>query len=809
MDEMLKEHYEREREIAAQCVVLLKSDGSFPVPVSEPVALYGSGARHTLRGGTGGGIVEVKSFTTVEEGLKNAGYRITSSDWLDGYDAVLAKARQNYRLGIKQAIAADGLTGLGALSIAMPEPDYDLPLNGEGETAVYVLTRVSGEGGDRSPVKGDIFLTDTEVRDILALVQKYSKFMLVLNVSGVVDLSPVVNEVQNILLLSQLGSAVGDVFADILSGKSTPSGKLASTWGKYEDYPSMGDKNPQDDTRYREGIYIGYRYFDSAGKEPVFPFGYGLSYTEFSVETGVPSLAGSVITLPVTVKNIGKRAGREVVQAYVSLPQGRLDQPDRVLAAFQKTGLLQPGEEEALTLSFDFASLASFDDENCCRLLEGGDYIVCVGKHSRAAQPAAVVRLKEDAVVERVSHAGGRPDFEDWKPERKARPVPQDVPVLELAASDIKEIVHERPHIDDKALAFVKALSDEQLCYLLTGDFADGKEAPGLGGTEVPGAAGQSTVRFLCDGVASLIMADGPAGLHITAQYGIDEKGKYAVVGEETKAVKELLPPDILKYLLVMFPDAANEGRGGKIFDQYCTALPIETALAQSFDPELCTRCGELVAEEMERYGVDFHLAPALNMHRHLLCGRNFEYFSEDPLVAGKMAAGIVRGVQSRKGRGSTLKHFVCNEQETNRLNSNSVVSERALRDIYLRSFEIAVKESKPFAVMTSYNLLNGQHTSEREDLIEGVLRGEWGFDGIVMSDWVGYKPQSEDKQKYPRARGFKTVAAGNDLMMPGSLGHYEELLAALKEGCLLTRRRAEECAARMVAMAWKLKGGK
>ena len=172
MDEMLKEHYKREREIAAECAVLLKSDGSFPVPVSEPVALYGSGARHTLRGGTGGGIVEVKSFTTVEEGLKNTGYRITSGDWLDGYDAVLANARQNYRLGIKQAIAADGLTGLGALSIAMPEPDYDLPLNGEGETAVYVLTRVSGEGGDRSPVKGDIFLTDTEVRDILALSEK-------------------------------------------------------------------------------------------------------------------------------------------------------------------------------------------------------------------------------------------------------------------------------------------------------------------------------------------------------------------------------------------------------------------------------------------------------------------------------------------------------------------------------------------------------------------------------------------------------------------------------------------------------------
>ena len=254
-----------------------------------------------------------------------------------------------------------------------------------------------------------------------------------------------------------------------------------------------------------------------------------------------------------------------------------------------------------------------------------------------------------------------------------------------------------------------------------------------------------------------------------------------------------------------MFPDAANEGRGGEIFDQYCTALPIETALAQSFDTALCERCGEIVAEEMEHYGVDFHLAPALNMHRHLLCGRNFEYFSEDPLVTGKMAAAIVRGVQSRAGRGSTLKHFVCNEQENNRLNSNSIVSERALRDLYLKSFEIAVKEAQPFAVMTSYNLLNGQHTSEREDLIEGVLRGEWGFEGIVMSDWVGHKPQSEDTLKYPRARAARTVAAGNDLMMPGSTGHYEELLAALKAGAL-PRKRAEECAARLIHMAKTLK---
>lgn len=807
MDEMLTKHYEIEREIAAECVVLLKTDGSFPIDITEKIALYGSGARHTLRGGTGGGIVEVKWFSTVEEGLKKAGYTITTNEWLDGYDAVLAKARNGYRMGIKQAIAADGLTGLGALSVAMPEPDYELPLNGEGQTAVYVLTRVSGEGADRNVVKGDIFLTDTEIRDIHTLAEKYPKFMLVLNVSGVVDLSPVVDRVKNILYLSQLGSATGDVLADILSGKRSPSGKLASTWARYEDYGSMGDKNPEDDTRYCEGIYFGYRYFDSVKKNPIFPFGYGLSYTQFSIQAGTPFLDGSVVKIPVTVKNTGRYKGKEVVEIYVSQPQGKLDQPYQILAAFRKTRELSPGEEEVLEIGFDIASLAAFEAESCCRILEAGDYIVRMGSDSRNTQVVAVVHMKETAIVERVSHAGGTPDFEDWKPERREYILPVGVPVLELAANIVKESQHRKVNIDDKAQEFVRSLSDKELCYFCTGDFEDGKESPGLGGTSIPGAAGQTTVRFASQGVPSIIMADGPAGLHISSQYGVDEKGVYAVVGEETKAVRELLPPDILKYLLVMFPDAANDDRGGVIHDQYCTALPIETALAQSWEPALCTRCGMLVAEEMERYGVDIHLAPALNMHRHLLCGRNFEYFSEDPLITGKMAAAFVRGVQSRSGKGSMLKHFVCNEQETNRLNSNSIVSERALRDIYLRSFEIAVKEGKPCAVMTSYNLLNGEHTSERKDLIEGVLRGEWGFEGIVVSDWVGFKSETEDNQKYPRARAYKTVAAGNDLMMPGSIGHYEELLRMLNETrSPLTRKKMEECAARILSMVWKLK---
>lgn len=801
------EHYQKVREIDPECMVLLKSDDSFPISLDEKISLYGSGARHTYRGGTGGGIVEVRSFTTIEQGLKNAGFEIVSGDWLDGYDAVIEESKAQHNKFVKNALATDGLTGLGALSLSVPEPEYDLELSGKSDVAIYVLSRVSGEGADRTVVEGDVFLTRTEIRDITRAAEKYPKFMLVLNVSGVVDISPIVDKVQNILLLSQLGSVTGDAFADVLCGRAYPSGKLASTWAKYEDYSKEGDVNPPDDTRYKEGIYVGYRYFDSVGKQPIFPFGFGLGYTTFQTDVFKPAVKGTKVAVPVAVKNAGEYKGKETVQVYVSLPQGKLDQPYQVLAAFQKTKELKAGQSQVLNISFDIREISAFDNASCCRILENGDYILRVGNSSRNTEIAGIVRLDKTTVVEKLTHVGGVPDFDDFKPNF-APPEEnyQGVPVLEITSVDINEITHKSPETDKAALDFVKGLSDEELCYLCTGLFEDDKNV-GLGGASVPGAAGQTTLLYKRQGIDTLIMADGPAGLHISGQYGVDEKGKYAVVSKETKAIKELLPPEILKYLLVIFPDAANEGRGGEIFDQYCTALPIETALAQSWNPDVCELCGDLVGAEMEEYGVDFHLAPALNIHRHILCGRDFEYFSEDPYLSGKMAVGIINGVQSHKGKGSMPKHFVCNEQDTNRLNSNSIVSERALRDIYMRPFEIAVKEGKPQAIMTSYNLLNGVHTSERADLMN-VLREEWGFDGIVVSDWVGYKKSPDGDMKHPRARAHKSIAAGNDLMMPGGKGHYDELLENLQDSnSPLTREIMEQCAARIVAVTKKMKG--
>ena len=301
-------------------------------------------------------------------------------------------------------------------------------------------------------------------------------------------------------------------------------------------------------------------------------------------------------------------------------------------------------------------------------------------------------------------------------------------------------------------------------------------------------------------------MADGPAGLHISGECGIDENGIYPKVSEETKAIKKLLPPQILKYLLTLFPTAANENRGGEYFTQYCTAVPIETAIAQSFNTEVAKACGQIFLEEMRLYNIDCHLAPALNIHRHPLCGRNFEYFSEDPYLSGIMGAEIVNAVQSDPHKSSCLKHFVCNEQDTNRLSSNSHVSERALRDIYMKPFEIAIDKSHPKAVMSSYNLVNGVHTSERRDLMETALRSQFGFDGIVMSDWVGYPDAIKTGFKYARARSAPTITAGNDLMMPGQEGHYKELIQGLHDG-VFTIDWARKCAARVVDFIWNIKG--
>ena len=809
------DHLATVRENAPESMVLLASDGSFPLAGPGELALYGAGARRTIKGGTGSGDVNSRHVVTIEEGLERAGFTLTTKTWLDAYDAVRERAHTDFIAGIKARARAAGVPaiiyGMGAV---MPEPEHDLPLDAEGvgdePAAVYVLARISGEGSDRRPERGDVLLTDAEVRDILALNERYERFLLVLNVGGVVDLTPV-KDVRNILLLSQLGAATGDSFADVLLGASYPSGRLATTWAAWEDYSTVGDFGDPDDTHYREGVYVGYRYFDSTGTAPLFPFGFGLGYTGFELGEPAVDLDGSRVSVRVRVTNTGGRAGREVVQVYVSVPPGGLDQPYQALAGFGKTDELAPGGHQDVTVSFDLADLASYDEARAATVLEAGDYVVRVGVSSRDTAPAAVVGLARTAVVRELHDVLGEAGFTDWRPaDPAAVEVPGGVPRLSVEPAALRRADRCEPVDLSEALGLVEGLSDDELSYLVLGDYRDGAESQSIIGAaaqSLVGAAGQTTTRF--EGVPSLVMPDGPAGLRIAPRVGIDDDGAFALDSALPADFAELMDDEAEKMLGAMMGTPDRPRTPERTIEQYATAIPIGTAVAQSWNPALAEALGDLVGAEMDRFGAHLWLAPAFNLHRSILCGRNFEYFSEDPLLAGYMAAGITRGVQKHPGRGVTVKHFAFNNQETNRLNSCSHVSKRAARDLYLRSFEIAVRQAQPHAIMTSYNLLNGVHTSESAELLEDILRREWGFEGLVMTDWV-VDGMARTDLRHPRATAAATVRAGNELFMPGCEADRQDILAALagenaRTG--LTRSELEKQAARVVRMARALAG--
>ena len=430
MNDYEREHNDILRRFGAECTVLLRSDGAFPLDAPCSLALYGSGARLTVKGGTGSGEVNTRTFVTAEDGLEAAGFRIVSKAWMDRYGEIRAEEKKRFIRGLKRSALKRGtLAILDSMGAVMPEPEYDLPLDAAGDAAVYVLSRISGEGSDRQPVPGDILLTETEKRDILALNRDYEKFLLVLNVGGVIDLSPVM-EVRNILLLSQLGGETGDILADVILGRSAPSGKLTTTWFAWEDHPAVGDFGDRDDTHYTEGVYVGYRYFDSAGKQPLFPFGFGLGYTRFELGAAEVTAEGGRIRAAVPVRNAGGRGGKEVVQLYVSPPRGKLDKPYQALAAFGKTEELEPGGEQTVTLSFDLRDLAYYDTQRASWILEPGDYILRIGASSRETKAAAVIRLDGEATVRLAKNCLGKPEQKDWKPETLPEEETGELPVI-------------------------------------------------------------------------------------------------------------------------------------------------------------------------------------------------------------------------------------------------------------------------------------------------------------------------------------------------------------------------------------------
>lgn len=799
-----KEHMDRLRPLLPECMVLLKKNGDFPLAGPGKIALYGNGVRRTVKGGTGSGEVNSRFFETVEDGFREAGFTITSGTWLDEYDRIYEEAVRDFHEEIRRRAQEHHthpvMEGMGAV---MPEPEYDLALDAEGDTAIYVLARISGEGSDRTAKAGDIFLTESEKRTILELKEKYRRFLLVLNVGGMVDLSPI-QEIENILILSQLGVQTGSALADLVLGKTYPSGKLTTTWTRWEDYPGFISFGEKDDTRYEEGIYVGYRYFDSIGKKALFPFGYGLSYTEFDVRFRLLSLDKMTVTVTAEVENTGAFRGKEVVQLYVSVPAGKLDQPYQTLAAWKKTGELEQKETEKLVLTFSLMDLASYDTEQAAWILEKGDYILHLGNSSRDTKTCGVLSVPDTLVTKCVKNFLSAPDFTDWRPEKRyGHQITEDHVsrlTVDLSGLETESISYERT---ESTLPEAAGLDAEDLIRLNVGAFLADVGMAGIIGNSsmsVAGAAGETTQ---VGNIPALIMADGPAGLRLSQKYFIDENGVHSLGSTMPETMQNLLTPKECMYMENMVP---KPGDDSEIREQYATAIPIGTAVAQSWNPELAEICGDIVGDEMERFGVHLWLAPALNIHRSVLCGRNYEYFSEDPLISGVFAAALTKGVQRHPGCAVTIKHFAANNQETNRYNNSSMVSERALREIYLKGFELCIREARPKALMTSYNLLNGIHTSEYRELLQDVLRCEFGFDGIVMTDWVTGSDFLSAGAKYPAPEAYKVALAGNDLFMPGSQREVGNLREALESG-KISREQLMENAARICRTALELNG--
>ena len=783
MKEYEKEHLGMLRKHLPGCTVLLKKNGAFPLEHPCRIEAVGSGVRYTVKGGTGSGEVNSRYFDNIEKGLRNAGFELFNMDWSTIYGSFREEAKAKFIADIRKKAREQKMSIISAsMGAVMTEPEYDIPLKFNADAAIYVVSRISGEGNDRLAQKGDFMLTDSEVRDILALDEKYEKFMLVINAGGPVDLSPVMS-VGNILVLSQLGVETGSALADILLGKAYPSGKLATTWARCEDYSSLGTFGERDDTEYREGIYVGYRYFDMTGTEPLFPFGYGLGYTDFELENKSAECAFGEFSVSVSVRNTGNFKGREAVQVYASCPEGRLDKEVRRLVGFAKTGELAPGEEETVTVKFSAADLTSYDDKKSCYILEPGRYVIMTGPDSRDLKAAAVFELDEEFEIRQVSNLFGDPGFEDAKNEKSCEAAEGSAPVKKFDIEDMQtEIITYGTNVidDDPRL---EGFDDKDLAYINIGAFDPKGTIAGVigdAGTTVPGAAGESCSLYEDKGISRITMADGPAGVRIAAKYYVDKKGKHAIGSVIPAGMIELMP----KIAKRIMSRATEAKKGAEIFEQYTTAIPIATALAQSFDTDFVRMCGDIVGSEMSEFGVDLWLAPALNIHRSVLCGRNFEYYSEDPLLSGKMAAAVTQGVQAHPGCGVTIKHFAANNQETNRYGNNSAVSERALREIYLKGFEICIRESDPMALMTSYNLINGTHTSESRELVTALLRDEYGFDGLVMTDWVvGGGLLLQRGSKYGMPDAAKVAASGHSLFMPGSRKDLREVMAGLKDG--------------------------
>ena len=769
-------------EAACEAMVLLKNDGALPF-ATKKVAVYGAGASRTIKGGTGSGEVNERHSVTVLEGLQNRGFEVATMEWIDTFERELQQARAEYDIERKKRVNILKPNSIMQMMFdnfhapAGPAITQEDVAKSDTDSCIYVLSRQAGEGGERRAEKGDMFLTDEERANIAFCAANYEKFLLVINCGSAMDMTfaQEIPGINAIMYICQLGTEGGNAFADAVSGAVTPSGKLSDTWAKkYEDIPyameySYLNGDVENET-YKEGIYVGYRYFDSFGVEPAYPFGFGLSYTDFAVAAKAVAVDGSRITVKASVSNVGDTySGKEVAQLYVSAPNGKLWKEYQSLAAFAKTDILVPGAQQLLELTFDMKDLASYREDDASYVLEAGEYILRLGNSSRAASVAAVVTLDQEVVVSTHCHVcPPQAPIEELKAEAFAsEEIGKDVPRISLSASAFRTVAYTYPvpkAADAQAAEkFVTGLTLKEMVEVLVGIGMFGGERK----FDLPGSVGNTSSKLWDKGLVNVALCDGPAGLRIQKRSALTDKGKIKPIDLPMSIFEAF--PEFVKKMMTGDPEKDT------MLYQYTTAFPVANALAQTWNTELMTRIGHAIYREMKEYGCTYWLAPAVNIHRNPLCGRNFEYFSEDPVLTGKMAAAITRGVQSEEGFYVTVKHYACNNMEENRNKVSSNLTERTLREIYLRGFEICVREGGAKSIMTSYNKVNGVYAPNSHDLCTKVLRNEWGFDGVVMTDWF-----STNKDL---ARNDLAIKAGNDLIMPGAESCKKEILQGVKNG--------------------------
>lgn len=711
------------RELGAEGIVMLKNDGVLPLSKDRTVSVFGRVQSNYFFVGYGsGGDVKPPYKISLIDGMRANGNITVNED--------LAKIYEDW---CKANPADDGFWGCWPMC-------YDeMPLTDEiagnaaakSDTAVVVIGRAAGEDRENKLEKGSYYLTDEEVTMLDCVTKAFSKVVLLLNCGGIMDMEKINaygEKISAILYVWQGGMESGNSVADVLSGDVSPSGKLADTVAvNYEAYPGSSDFGKREYNFYSEDIYVGYRYFESFAKDRViYPFGFGLSYTDFAVENTKFSANEEKITVSADVKNIGKYSGKEVLQVYFEAPQGRLGKPARALSAFAKTKLLAPDESERITLEFATESMASYDDETeFAYILESGTYSVYLGTDVRSAEKCGEYIQAEDKITQKLSQTAAPVfSFSRMKAEGNSfvmKPVT-------LAKYDLKQIIidnlpAEYPKYTGNCTfndvksgtvtleQFISILNNDELEALSRGDYIMGSPLGAPGNAAVFGGILPS---LRSRGVAPITTSDGPSGIRLKST---------------------------------------------------ATLMPIGASVACSWNTELAQALYANAGLEMVKLGSDVLLAPGMNIHRNPLCGRNFEYFSEDPVLSGKIAAAVVKGIQSA-GVSACPKHFACNNQETNRTHNDSRLSERALREIYLKGFEICVKEAKPKNIMTSYNKINGVWGHYQYELCTRILRGEWGYEGNIMTDWW---MRSSKSPEFPSIcdQAYR-VRAGVNLLMPG-----------------------------------------